>query len=199
METKLTAFRYAIGLVFILPLGDSLRRRQLILTLVVITLLLSIGLAVTSNVVIFEVLGTIVGFTNVAGQMIVPLVTEIAPPEQRAFAFSIVLTGIMFGILLARVVAGIIAEFIVWRIVYYTAFGAQCFAFVCLYFILPDYPSKNNDLPYRQIHWSMVKLAVTEPVAVQVILINLGGSACFAYYWVTLTFLLGGEPYNYST
>ncbi|CAA7266063.1 unnamed protein product [Cyclocybe aegerita] len=190
---------YAVGLLLICPLGDIVRRRQLILSLVLVTLLLTIGLAVTTDVVIFETLSSLMGLLNVAAQILVPLVAEIAPPDQRAFAFSIVLTGLMFGILVARVIAGIIGQFIMWRIVYYTAFGAQCLAFLCLYFILPDYPAKNNDLPYWKIHWSMAKLAVTEPVAVQVILVNLGASACFAYFWVTLTFLLGGSPYNYST
>ncbi|KAJ3513444.1 hypothetical protein NLJ89_g2943 [Agrocybe chaxingu] len=195
----LTLSRYAVGLLLICPLGDIVRRRQLILFLVLVTLLLTIGLAVTTDVVIFETLSSLMGLLNVAAQILVPLVAEIAPPDQRAFAFSIVLTGLMFGILVARVIAGIIGQFIVWRIVYYTAFGAQCLAFLCLHFILPDYPAKNGDLPYWKIHWSMAKLAVTEPIAVQVILINLGASACFAYFWVTLTFLLGASPYNYST
>lgn len=65
--------------------------------------------------------------------------------------------------------------------------------------MLPDYPSKNDHLNYWDIMWSMAKLAVTEPVLIQGCLINLASSACFSNFWVTLTFLLGGEPYNYST
>ncbi|KAF8959132.1 MFS DHA1 transporter [Flammula alnicola] len=190
---------YAVGLLVICPLGDIVRRRQLILFLVIITSFLTIGLAVTKDVVIFEALTFVMGFTNVAPQILVPLVAESAPLERRAFAFSIVLTGLMFGILFARVIAGIIGEFVVWRIVYYSAVSLQFVVFLGLYLTLPDYPSANNNLPYWKIHWTMAKLAVTEPIVVQAVVINLGASACYAYYWVTLTFLLGGPPYNYST
>ncbi|KAF9474596.1 MFS DHA1 transporter [Pholiota conissans] len=190
---------YAIGLLIICPLGDIVRRRQLIIFLTLVTTLLSIGLAVTANIVVFEAITFVMGFTNVSAQILSPLVAEIAPLERRAFAYSIVLAGLMFGILFARVLAGIIGEFVVWRIVYYVAVGLQTIVLLVLYFTLPDYPSPNRGLPYWKIHWSMAKLAVMEPVVVQAVLINLGTSACFAYFWVTLTFLLGGPPYNYST
>uniref|UniRef100_A0A8H7XK98 Major facilitator superfamily (MFS) profile domain-containing protein n=1 Tax=Psilocybe cubensis TaxID=181762 RepID=A0A8H7XK98_PSICU len=190
---------YAVGLFLICPLGDSVRRRQLVLGLILCTTLLSIGLAVTRDVIVFEVLSFFVGLANVAPQILIPLVAEIAPQEIRAFAFSLTLTGLMFGILLARVVAGLVAEFFPWRVVYYAAIIIQALVLTGLYFTLPDYPAKGADPPSWRLHWSTLVLAVTEPIAVQVILINIGASACFSYYWVTLTFLLGGPPYNYST
>lgn len=164
-----------------------------------IATLLSIGLAVTQSVVVFEAINFLMGFTNVSAQILIPLVAEIAPIERRGFVYSIMLAGLMFGILFARVVAGIIGNFFAWRIVYYAAVTLQSIVLIGLYLMLPDYPSPNVGLPYWKIHWSMGKLAVTEPIVVQATLINIGTSACFAYYWVTLTFLLGGPPYNYST
>lgn len=149
--------------------------------------------------VVFEVLSLIVGLANVAPQILIPLVAETAPLEKRAFAFSIVLSGLMFGILLARVVAGIIGQFALWRTVYYTAVGIQAVVLGSLYFTLPDHLPKAAAVPYWKVHWTMIVLAVTEPIAAQAIVMNLGASAAFAYYWVTLTFLLGGPPYYYST
>lgn len=191
--------RYAVGLLLICPLGDIVRRRQLILLTTFVAMALSIGLAVTKSVAIFEAVTFLTGLANVSSQILIPLVAEIAPLERRAFAYSIMLTGLMFGILSARVVAGIIGEFFSWRIVYYSAVILQSTVLIGLYFMVPDYPSANRGLPYWKLHLSMAKLAVTEPIVVQAVLINLGTSACFAYYWVTLTFLLGGPPYNYST
>ena len=181
------------------PLGDIFRRRQLVLGLVFLTTFLTIGLTVTRNVVVFEVLSLIIGLANVAPQILIPLVSETAPKEIRGFAFSVVLSGLMFGILLARVVAGIIGQFALWRTVYYTAVGIQAVVLVGLYFTLPDHLPKAATIPYWKVHWTMLVLAVTEPAAVQSIILNLGASAAFAYYWVTLTFLLGGPPYHYST
>ncbi|KAF9557374.1 MFS DHA1 transporter [Agrocybe pediades] len=196
----LTQAGYALGLFLICPLGDFIRRRQVVLALTLITTLLTIGLTATKSANIFCGLSFIIGFLNVAPQILIPLVAETAPEDVRGFAFSIVLTGLMFGIMLSRVVSGLIAEWANWRIVYYVATGLQAVVLAGLYFTMPDYPRKfSGRVQYWKIHWSMVVLAVTKPVAVQVILINLGASACFSYYWVTLTFLLGGAPYHYST
>ena len=68
-----------------------------------------------------------------------------------------------------------------------------------LYWMLPDYPAKNKGATYFGILYSMAKFTVTEPLLGQAILITVPSSATFTNWWVTLTFLLGGPPYNYST
>lgn len=160
---------------------------------------LTIGLAVTSDLVVFEVLSFIVGAVSVTPQILIPLAADLAPDKRRASAISIVLSGLLFGILVARVLSGIIAQFVSWRVVYYFAIGVQGVVLLGSYVMLPDYPSKNKHLTYWSILWTMAKFAVTEPILVQACLINLSSSAVFSNFWVTLTFLLGGPPYNYST
>jgi predicted MFS family arabinose efflux permease len=136
---------------------------------------------------------------SVTPQILVPLAADLAPEKRRASAISIVLSGLLFGILIARVLAGIIAQFTSWRVVYYFAIGVQTLVLVGSYLMLPDYPSKNKDLTYWHILWSMGKYAFTEPILIQACLISIASSACFSNFWVTLTFLLGGPPYHYST
>ena len=176
-----------------------MRRRQLILCIVGASTCLTIGLAVTSSLPAFETLSFFVGVLSVTPQILIPLAADLAPVKKRAAAISVVVSGLLFGILLARVLAGVIAEFRSWRVVYYFAVGVQALVFIGSYLILPDYPSKNKDLTYWNILWTMVKFSVTEPILIQACLINLALSACFANFWVTLTFLLGGTPYHYST
>ncbi|KAJ3505598.1 hypothetical protein NMY22_g17527 [Coprinellus aureogranulatus] len=146
------------------------------------------------------------------------LAADLAPPERRASAISVVLSGLLFGILIARVLSGVIAEFASWRVVYYFAVSVQSLVLVGAYVLLPSYPAKNQGegeggegrLTYAKILKSMAKYAVTEPVLVQCTLVNLASAAAFANFWVTLTFLLGGggpssqhgggePPYHYST
>ncbi|KAF6749473.1 major facilitator superfamily domain-containing protein [Ephemerocybe angulata] len=165
---------------------------------------LTIPLALTSNLRLFQVLCYLVGISTVTPQILIPLAADLAPPERRAGAISIVLSGLLFGILIARVFSGIIAEFASWRVVYYFAIGVQSLVLVGAYLLLPDYPSKNTGtgeerLTYGKILGSMARYAVTEPVLVQCTLVNLASAAAFGNFWVTLTFLLGGDPYNYST
>jgi len=190
---------YATGLVLISPLGDLLRRRQLILCIIVLSTSFTIGLAITHKLAVFEALSYLIGATSVTPQILIPLAADLAPAHRRASAVSVVLSGLLFGILVARVLSGIIAEFTTWRVVYYFALGVQSFVLLGCYLMLPDYPSKNNDLTYFQILWTMAKFAVTEPILIQACLINMASSACFSNFWVTLTFLLGGPPYYYST
>ncbi|KAF9003368.1 major facilitator superfamily domain-containing protein [Cyathus striatus] len=190
---------YATGLLFISPLGDLIRRRPLFLGLVFMTTFLTVGLAITNSFVAFEVLNLVIGVANISPQILIPLTADLAPPERRGFAYSIVLSGLLVGLLVGRVVSGVIAEFCSWRVVYYIAIGTQAFVLVGSYFIIPDYPAKNINLSYWKIMWSMAKFLVTEPLLIQIVMINIATSACFSSYWVTLTFLLGGPPYFYST
>jgi len=176
-----------------------MRRRQLILCVVAISTGLTVGLAVTSSLVVFETLSFLVGVVTVTPQILIPLAADLAPEKRRASAISVVISGLLFGILIARVMAGIIAQFTSWRVVYYFAIGVQALVLVGSYLMLPDYPSKNKDLTYWHILWTMGKLAVTEPILIQACLITMASSAAFSSFWVTLTFLLGGPPFHYST
>lgn len=107
---------------------------------------------------------------------------DLAPPHRRASAVSIVLSGLLLGILFARVLAGVIAEFSGsdtpgregWRNVYWMAFGIQICTWIIMYSVVPDWPAKNhgNKLTYPGILYSMAKFAVTEPLLIQCCLIG---------------------------
>ena len=198
------------------PLGDLVPRRPLLLGTAFVALAFTIGLCITPSLIVFEVLTFIIGMFSIAPQILIPLAADLAPPERRASAMALVLAGLLFGVLLARVLGGLIAEFASWRDVYYMALGAQGAILVALWGTLPDYPSKNPDLTYARILGSMVKLAVTEPTLVQASIISMASSAvfsglslvlgsfqhsidCIAGFWVSLTFLLGSSPYSFST
>lgn len=176
-----------------------MRRRQLILVLVTTSTSLTVGLAVTSNLRVFEALSFLVGVSSVTPQILLPLAADLAPPQRRASAISVVLTGLLFGILVARVFSGVIGNYQSYRVVYYYALGVQICVLLGTFWFIPDYPRKNKDLTYFKILWTMGKLALTEPILIQGCLLLLCSSACFSNLWVTLTYLLGGEPYHYST
>ncbi|TFY78382.1 hypothetical protein EWM64_g5633 [Hericium alpestre] len=190
---------YATGLLLLTPLGDLVPRRPLLLSLSFIAAGLTIGLSITKSLVAFEVLSFLVGVFSVSGQILLPFAADLAPPERRATAISIVISGLLLGVLIARVFSGIIAEFATWRVVYYLAIGMQYLVLFLLWVMLPDYPAKNVGLSYFDILRSMAKLAFTEPELIQASLITVASSACFTTFWVTLTFLLGGPLYNFST
>lgn len=128
-----------------------------------------------------------------------PLVGTLAPPNRRATALSIVVSALMLGLLIARLLSGIIANYSSWRNVYWMSFALQYSILILLWIWMPDYPPSNQNINYFRILFSIIELLVKHPVLVQASLIAFLNSACFTSFWTTLTFLLSGDPYYYST
>ncbi|GKT54564.1 membrane protein [Colletotrichum tofieldiae] len=191
---------YAAGLLFLCPLGDMVRRRPFILGLIWVTAMLWLGLCVTNSFTAFLALSFIVGVTTVTPQLMLPLVADMAPADRKASSLSITTSGLMLGMLIARLLSGIVANYTSWRNIYWLAFGAQYVILVLLFFFLPDYPSKNPDgLNYFRALWTIVTMLFTEPVLVQACLIGFFISSIFTSFWTTLTFLLASPPYEYPS
>lgn len=130
---------------------------------------------------------------------VLPLVGDLAPVHRRATALSIVVSGFLLGLLVARLLSGVVTEYTSWRNIYWLAFALQYLIFILLWFFLPDYPSTNpNGLNYFKMLWSIITMLFKHPVLVQVCLVGFCTSTTFTSYWTTLTFLLAGEPYNFS-
>ena len=189
---------YAIGLLFLCPLGDLFPRRTFILWLIWFTGTLWIGLCITTNFNIFLVLSFITCMTTVTPQLILPLVGDLAPVHRRATALSYVVSGMLFGMLIARVLSGILTQYTSWRIVYWLAFGLQYLILILLYFFMPDYPSTNpSGLNYFKMLWSIVTIARSHPLLIQASLVGFFTSTIFTGFWTTLSFLLSELPFNY--
>ena len=88
------------------------------LLLVTASMLITVGLAVSKSFLAFEIMNFFIGVTSLAPQILVPLAADLAPPHRRATAISIVLSGLLLGILISRVMAGVVAQFVNWRVVY---------------------------------------------------------------------------------
>lgn len=132
-----------------------------------------------------------------------PLVGDMAPPHRRATSLSIVVSGMLLGMLIARLLSGIVAQFVGWRYIYWIAFGLQYLILILLYLFMPDYPATNPDetiwKKYPSLLWDILKLAAKHPVIVQACLIGFFTSSCFTSYWTTLTFLLSGPIYGFNS
>lgn len=194
---------YAAGLLFLCPLGDLLKRRPFVLWLVWFTATLWIVLCLTKNFHVFLAITFITSVTTVTPQLMLPLVGDLAPPNRRASALSIVVSGLLLGMLVARFLSGVVAFIIGWRYIYWISFGLQYLILILLYFFMPDYPSTNSGesliRKYPALLWDILKLVSKYPVLLQACLIGFTTSTSFTNFWTTLTYLLAGEPYHYSS
>ncbi|KAG6826980.1 hypothetical protein H0H92_013685 [Tricholoma furcatifolium] len=144
---------------------------------------LSSTFTLTRSLSVIEALSYLVGVFTVTPMVLLPLAVDVVAPKLQSTVISTILAGLLFGILLARVFAGIVGQYALWRSAYYLSIGLQYLVLAATYFIIPDYPAKNKE-PLRLIQSCLICILT---------------SACFTTFWVTLTFLLGGPPYNYST
>lgn len=109
------------------------------------------------------------------------------------------------GILIARILSGILANYTSWRNVYWMALGTQILVLALLWLFMPDYPATNPTKTldivkrYPKILWSIVMLYPRYPDLVQAGLLSFCTFFTVASFWTTLTFLLSEAPYNYNT
>ncbi|KAL8736964.1 MAG: hypothetical protein Q9181_002160 [Wetmoreana brouardii] len=191
---------YAAGLLFLCPLGDVFPRRLFVLALVLFTATVWLGLCLTNSFSIFCFLTFLTSVTTVTPQLILPLVGDLAPPDRRATALSLIVSGLLMGLLLARLLSGVVTNYAPWRTIYWIAFGLQYLIFTLLWLFMPDYPSSNPaGINYFRILWSILTIFIRHPLLVQACLVAFCTSAIFTNFWTTLTFLLSSPPYEYST
>ncbi|KAK4161530.1 major facilitator superfamily domain-containing protein [Cladorrhinum sp. PSN259] len=192
---------YAGGLLLLCPLGDIFPRRPFILALILFTALAWIILCITTSFPVFQAFSFICGFTTVTPQLMLPLVGDLAPPHRRASSLAIVVSGLSLGLLTARILSGILANYSTnWRNIYWFGLGVQFVVLFLLYIWMPDYPSKNpQGVNYFRMLYDIVFLLFTEPLLAQASLVSFFLSAVFMSYWTTLSFLLSSPPYEYSS
>ena len=189
---------YAAGLAFLVPLGDVLERRGLITRMMVIT---SAALAVAAAAPNIAVLGgalAAVGVATVAAQIIVPMTASLAAEQQRGRAVGTVMSGLMIGILMARVVSGLVAATVGWRPVYVIAAVLMLVLAGVLRRMLPAVqPSGSSS--YRVLLRSVLTLIRSEPVLRQRMVLGAVAMGSFSILWTSVAFLLSGPPYHYGS
>lgn len=159
-----------------------------------------LGLCLTNDFSVFVVISFITAVTTVTPQLMLPLVGDLAPPAKRAVSLSIVVSGLLLGMLVARVLSGVLTQYTSWRNIYWLSFALQYTILVLLWLFMPDYPVTNpGGLNYFKMLWSILVMVTQYPVLVQACLVGFFTSSVFTSYWTTLTFLLSSSPYNYDS
>ena len=189
---------YALGLVFLLPLGDLLERRRLIVVLSLLVAVASIGFALSSSAVQLLPAAGVLAFASVEAQVLVPFAASLAADEERGKVVGTIMAGLLLGILVARTAAGYLAELGGWQTVYWVGAGLMLVVAVVLRLRLPR-QHVPADLSYPRLLASVVSLVREEPVLRLRIIYGTASFGAFNVFWTTVAFMLAGDPYHYST
>jgi len=191
----LTQLGYALGIFFLAPLGDRFDRKRIILikaSALALALLMSALAPSMSSLLLASLC---VGLAATVAQDIVPAAATLAPDATRGKAVGTVMTGLLLGILLSRVVSGFMAEQLGWRAVYLAAAASIVFIGLALGRGLPSF-QPTTTVRYRALIASMAHLwrqhASLRRAAVAQGLLSMGFSA----FWSTLAILLHGAPFH---
>jgi predicted MFS family arabinose efflux permease len=192
-----TQIGYAAGLVFVVPLGDLVNRRRLVLGTLAASAASLVAVAASPNLALLGVGLGVVGLTSVVAQVLIPLAATLALDAERGRVIGRVMTGVLIGILLARTASGLIAQFLGWPSVYLVASGAVALMILLLVREMPDlHPAAT--LSYGQALKSVMRLLTDEPVLRYRCLLGALAFASFNLCWTTLAALLSHPPYGYS-
>ena len=113
----------ALGILLLLPLGDRYSNRTLCIAFVSAQCLFMLGMALAESLVPFTLASTLLGFVTIAPYLIPAFASKRVAPERLGQVTALLTAGVIFGILVARVGAGVVAENYGWRTVYYCAFA----------------------------------------------------------------------------
>lgn len=193
-----TQIGYALGMLLFVPLGDIRERRKLISTLLILVTISLLGAAASTHIIWMYIASFAIGLTTVVPQILVPFSAQLATSEQRGKVIGTVMSGLLFGILLARTISGLIGGTWGWRWMYGIAAIMMFVLFLVLRRKLPHVEPLMKST-YGELMTSIGGLIRQYTVLREGALIGALNFASFSVFWTSLSFYLEGEPYHYSS
>lgn len=198
-----TQLCYALGLLLLVPLGDRVPQRLLITGQMLLSVICLLFTALASGSFPFWIgIGAIGGLAVVA-QTIVAAAASLSSPKQRGRTVGTVTSGIVIGILSARVIAGWLTDWSGWRSVYLCSAVLLLIVALLIYRYFPvkavSFPAASpSRLSYNELVWSTLHLFRDLPILRTRAVLAMLIFAAFSTLWTTLVFPLSAAPFTWS-
>lgn len=192
-----TQLGYTLCMLLIVPLGDKLERKRLILVMQLGAALCMAAAAWAPSFGALLGASLLIGVCSAVPQLLLPMAAHLAPPEARGRVVGRIMSGLLIGILLSRTVSGYVGAHLGWRTVFGGGAGLMVLLALVLAWRLPqDRPAFSGT--YASLMKSLLTLTRTQPLLRRSALIGGSMFAGFSVFWTTLVFLLEGPPYHYG-
>ena len=163
LTVTVTQAGYVLGLVFVVPLGDMVRRKPLVLVMVGACFASLVLSGSSSTMPVLMAALVVVGLSSVVVQILIPFAATLAPEAERGTVVGRIMSGLLIGILLARTVSGFVAQFSSWRTIYIVASALMVLLAGFLAKNLPNLVASDPQ-PYGRLLSSTLQIATGDPV-----------------------------------
>ncbi|MEU1734638.1 MFS transporter [Streptosporangium sp. NPDC020145] len=187
-------FGYAAGIFLLVPLGDRLMHRKLIVTLLSIAGLGSLVAGLATTLPVLVAASVLIGAATVVPQIIIPMTAGLVPEQRRGAVTGTLLSGLIGGILLARTFGGGLGQWLGWRAPYLVAAAVVILLAVILAFAVPTTTPSSRER-YPALIGTALRLMRTEPDLRRSCLYQALIFAGFTAAWTSLALLITG-PYH---
>ena len=192
--TVVSQMGYVLGLLFITPMADLYPHRRIVTVSLGTSAAACLMMASAKSIGAVWIASTLLGAGSVVAQLFIPIAGQYARPEHKARDIGIVLSGLLSGILLSRVVSGVAAEISGWRNVYV---GASILMIVSIFVMLTQLPEMRRNFvgSYPQLIRSVIDIFLHQPrIRLNALRAALSMGSMLAV-WACMAFHLAGAPF----
>lgn len=198
--TMLTQLGYALGLLFLVPLGDVVDRPKLIIRMAALSAISLLAAFFAPSFTLFACASFLIGLLSIVPQIIIPYGAVLAVPKARGKVMGTLLSGLLVGILLSRTVSGIVASLFSWRMIYLFALVLVAILTGLLYWKMPRTQIKTtSSVSYLDSLKSLPYLVKTQRLLREASISGFFMFGTFSIFWSTLIFYISSPVYHWGT
>ncbi|KPV57815.1 MFS transporter [Paenibacillus sp. A3] len=193
----LTQIGYVIGLLFVVPLGDIVENRRLVVVSLLLTAIALAAAAMAKQPLLFLGASLFIGLGSVAAQVLVPFASYLATETTRGRVVGNIMSGLLLGIMLSRPLSSLVADFLSWHAIFALSAIAVVILAIVLSKVLPARrPTTNTH--YAALLGSMWHLLRTTPILRRRAAYHACVFATFSLFWTTVPLLLSSPVFHFS-
>jgi predicted MFS family arabinose efflux permease len=196
--TTATQAGYAGGLLFILPWGDAVDRRLLIVSTTLSSAAALLCFTLVHSFTLLLLVSFCLGAISITPQLAVPYAATLASPSRRGRTVGQVMGGLLVGILLSRTFSGFIGAHTSWQTAYWLAATLMLALGIVLWLALPSQHTRQP-LGYLKLLASLPGLYARHRVLRRHSFLGAAGFGAFSMFWTTIAFYLQDQPQRYGS
>ncbi|WP_315707322.1 MULTISPECIES: MFS transporter [unclassified Bradyrhizobium] len=190
-----TQLGYALGLFFLVPLGDIHRRRTLIIAQFVLLAAALAATALAPSAIWLAITSLLTGAGATVAQQIVPFAASLASAKRRGATIGTVMSGLLLGILFSRTLSGFVGEHAGWRDMFWLGVPLALVAALLMAVALPDHAAASR-MGYHTALRSLATLWMRQPALRTSTLVQAALFGSFSAFWTILALYLQGPQFH---